>query len=245
MRAAFPSRFGVETVFPFKNPEEYVRGFMRAVVAASVLRSRRVAAKSPATTAMLDELERVSLRDGQQFGVIWLLDDVNFEAVADARVGDIVLSPPDEGAPELFVSNLLPGAQWAHESARYPAPFAKRQGLIYSTGTGPGHHWDVTTPINNAMDRFLRALRLATASTTPVRMVWMGETSMIQVGTPEAAPQMSDFGDSHWRRLAKITPENLTGLRRLSAMIDKLELGPTKRRATRMCFRLWWWPCAD
>ncbi len=47
--------------------------------------------------------------------------------------------------------------------------------LLWVSGAGPGHHWDVTTPINKGMRRFMHTLRLATAATAVARMVWLGE----------------------------------------------------------------------
>jgi hypothetical protein len=160
-------------------------------------------------------------RDGQRFGVLWLIGDVDFEAVDREKVGDITLLRPTH-PPELLVSRLLPGALWAHDYG-YPSPGARHSGLLWASGTGPGHHWDVTTPLNNGMGRFMQTLRLATAATSVERMVWPGEPSMIHVQPQEAWPQVEDIGDTWWRRVVTLTPDHLPGLRRLAAMVDRLE----------------------
>jgi hypothetical protein len=170
---------------------------------------------------MLHDLHGSVTRDGQRFGVLWLIGDVDFEAVDREKVGDITLLPPTH-PPELLVSRLLPGALWAHDYG-YPSPGARHSGLLWASGTGPGHHWDVTTPLNNGMGRFMQTLRLATAATSVERMVWLGEPSMIHVQPQEAWPQVEDIGDTWWRRVVTLTPDHLPGLRRLAAMVDRLE----------------------
>ena len=82
---------------------------------------------------------------------------------------------------------------------------------------------DVTTPLNNGMGRFMQTLRLATAATSVERMVWLGEPSMIHVQPQEAWPQVEDIGGTWWRRVVTLTPDHLPGLRRLAAMVDRLE----------------------
>jgi hypothetical protein len=170
---------------------------------------------------MLHDLHRSVTRDGQRFGVLWLIGDVDFEAVDREKVGDITLLRPTH-PPELLVSRLLPGALWAHDYG-YPSPGARHSGLLWASGTGPGHHWDVTTPLNNGMGRFMQTLRLATAATSVERMVWLGEPSMIHVQPQKAWPQVEDIGDTWWRRVVTLTPDHLPGLRRLAAMVDRLE----------------------
>jgi hypothetical protein len=220
LRAAYPARFGEVIKFPYKDPEEYVRAFLSAVVAAGIVGEGRVSARSRATTAMLHELHRSVTQEGQTFGVLWLISDVNLSAVDREKVGGITLLRPGS-SPEMLVSRLLPGALWAHER-HYPG--GRRTGLLWASGTGPGHHWDVTTPLNNGMGRFMQALRLATAATSLERMVWLGEPSMIHVQFQAAWPQAEDGPmDTHWRRVATLTPDYLPGLRRLTATMDRLE----------------------
>jgi len=222
LRAAYPIRFGEVTKFPYKDPEEYIRAFLSAVVAAGIVSEGRVAVRSRATTAMLNELHRAVSQDGQTFGVLWLIGDVDFDAVNGEKVGDITLLRPTY-PPETLVSRLLPGALWAYDYG-YPSPGAKHSGLLWASGTGTGHHWDVTRPINNGMGRFMQAIRLATAATSLERMVWLGEPSMIHVQRQEAWPQAEDGPlDSSWRRVAPIMPDHVAGLRRLTATMDRLE----------------------
>jgi Apea-like HEPN len=229
LRKGYPDRFGTETKFQYKDPEQYVRAFLQAVIAESVIQGDRLAVKSPATLSMLHELHRVVSIEGQRFACLWLIDDVDFTAVAQEKVGEVTLFPPSHPAA-LRVSMLLPGALWASEHG-YPSPGAKHGGLLYALGSGQGHHWDVTTRLNNAIGRSMQALRLATATTSPERMVWVGEPTMIHVEMPEAHPQTHDFAESHWRRVAKVTPDDLPGLRDLTAMVDRLEEPqPTKKR---------------
>lgn len=249
LREAYPSRFGEVSKFPFRDPEQYVNAYLRAVIADGVVRStwmwddvirlprgrRELDATesvepggSPAAVAMLQELHRVVMLDGQRFGCLWLIDDVDFKAVAQERIGDITLFPPTSPAHSL-VSRLLPEALWASDE-NYPMPGAKHGGLLWSYESGSDHHWEVTGPINDSIGRFMQSLRLATATTAPERMVWIGEPSMVHVTVPEAHPQTSGFGESWWRRVATLTPEALPGLRRLAAMIDRLE-GPPPVKA--------------
>jgi hypothetical protein len=176
---------------------------------------------------MLKELDRVVAMDGQDFGCIWLLDEVDFGSVRGQAIAGITLTPPTS-PPERLVSNLLPEALWADERL-YPAPFGKRAGLLHATGRGAGHHWDVTTQLNNAMYRLLQVLRLATGTTAQTQMVWIGETSMIHVDSPAAHPQGDDFPRSQWERMAKVTPEMMPGLARLMDGIHDLEQ-PRKRK---------------
>jgi hypothetical protein len=245
LRDAYPSRFGEVSKFPYKDPEQYVNAYLRAVIADGVVRGtwmwddvirlprgpRELDATesiepgdSPVAVTMLQELHRVVMLDGQRFGCLWLVDDVDFKAVAQERIGDITLLPPTSPAQSL-VSRLLPEALWASDE-NYPMPGAKHGGLLWSHDSGSGHHWEVTGPINNGMGRFMQSLRLATATTAPERMVWIGEPSMVHVTVPEAHTQTSGFGESWWRRVATLTPEALPGLRRLTAMIDRLEAPP-------------------
>jgi hypothetical protein len=222
LRAAYPARFGEESKFPYKDPEQYVRAYLSAVIAAGLIEDGRVRARSQAATAMLHELHQSVIQDGQRFGVLWLIGDVDFAAVDREKVGDITLLRPTFPA-EMLVSRLLPGALWAHDHG-YPMPGAKHSGLMWAIGAGSGHHWDVTTPINNGMGRFMQALRLATAATSVERMVWLGEPSMIHIQPQEAWPQVEQ-GPMEWlRRVAKISPEQLPGLRRLASMMDRLEV---------------------
>lgn len=223
LRAAYPARFGEVSKFPYKDPEEYIRAFLSAVIAAGLIGEGRVSVRSRATTAMLHELHRSVTQEGQTFGVLWLIGDVDFDAVDREKVGDITLFRPTN-PPESLVSRLLPGALWAHDHG-YPMPGAKHTGLLWASGTGRGHHWDVTNPINNEMGRFLHALRLATAATSLERFVWLGEPSMIHAQSQEAWPQAEGSGwETWWRRVATITLDHLPGLRRLAVMIDRLEV---------------------
>lgn len=222
LREAYPARFGEESKFPYKDPEQYVRAYLSAVIAEGVIRDGRVAARSRAATDMLHELNRSVTQDGQRFGVLWLIGDVDFNAVDNETVGDISLLRPTK-PPELQVSRLLPGALWAHDHG-YPMPGAKHTGLMWASGKGDGHHWDVTTPINNGMGRFMHGIRLATGATTIERMVWLGEPSMIHVEAQVAWPQVEESWDTWWRRVGTITPDQLPGLRRLTSVIDRLEV---------------------
>jgi hypothetical protein len=61
------------------------------VIADGIVREGRVAARSRSATAMLHDLHRSVTRDGQRFGVLWLIGDVDFEAVDREKVGDITL----------------------------------------------------------------------------------------------------------------------------------------------------------
>ncbi|MDP9225482.1 MAG: HEPN domain-containing protein, partial [Actinomycetota bacterium] len=211
-----------ESKFPYKDPEQYVRAYLSAVIAAGLIGEGRVMVRSRATTAMLHELHRSVTREGQTFGVLWLVGDVDVGTVDRERVGDISLLRPTY-PPETLISRLLPGALWAHDHG-YPMPGAKHTGLLWASGTGTGHHWDVTNPINNRMGRFLHALRLGTAATSVERFIWLGEPSMIHVQGQEAWPQAEELGwETWWRRVATITPDHLPGLRRLLGMMDRLE----------------------
>jgi hypothetical protein len=222
LREAYPNRFGVESKFPFKDPQEYVRAFLQAVIAGTVLRRGRLAANSRISKSMLAELHRVVSMEGQRFGCLWLLHDVDFRGVSTEQIGKLTLYSPSS-PPEMLVASLLPGVIWASDQ-RYPSPGAPHQGLLYGTGSSPGHHWDVTTPLNRAMGRFMQALRLATGTTASLRMIWMGETSMVHVQMPEALPQAEALVfESRWRRVARLAPQDLSGLRRLTAMIVRLE----------------------
>lgn len=229
LREAYPARFGEESKFPYKDPEQYLRAYLSAVIAAGLIGDGRVAARSRAATAMLHELHRSVTRDGQTFGVLWLIGDVDFNAVDRQMVGPITLLRPTN-PPEFLVSRLLPGALWAHDRG-YPMPGAKHTGLLWASGTGPGHHWDVTTPINNGMGRFMQTLRLATAATSVERMVWLGEPSMIHAQYQEAWPQADEGAwETHWRRVANVMPDDLPGLSRLAATVDRLEVPSAAKR---------------
>jgi Apea-like HEPN len=228
LREAYPARFGAESKFPYKDPEQYVRAYLSAVIAEGVIREGRVAVRSRAATTMLHELHRSVTQDGQLFGVLWLIGDVDFDAVDNMRVGDATLLRPTR-PPELLVSRLLPGALWAHDHG-YPMRGAKHTGLMWASGKGDGHHWDVTTPINNGMGRLMHAIRLATGATTIERMVWLGEPSMIHVESQSAWPQVEQSWDSWLRRVGTITPDLLPGLHRLTSMIDSLEAPSEARR---------------
>ena len=222
LRVAYPARFGEVTKFPYRNPEEYARAFLSAVVAEGIIGERRVSARSRATTNMLHELHRAVTQEGQRFGVLWLIGDVSLSAVNRETVGPITLLRPSN-PPEILVSRLLPGALWAHDHG-YPMPGAKHTGLLWASGTGTGHHWDVSAPLNNSMGRFMQALRLATGATSRERMVWLGEPSMIHVQGQEAWPQAEDgHMETHWRRVATLTPDHVPGLRRLTETMDRLE----------------------
>jgi Apea-like HEPN len=227
LRTAYPARFGEISKFPFKDPEEYVRAFLNAVVAAGIVAEGRVSARSRATTAMLHELHRAVSQDGQMWGVLWLIDDVKLSAVDRQKVGVVTLLRPGS-SPELLVSRLLPGALWSSDR-HYPG--GRRSGLLWASGRGPGHHWDVTTPLNNGIGRFTQALRLATATTSVERMVWLGEPTMIHTQFQEAWPQTEVLPmDTHWRRVATLTPDHLPGLRRLTATMDRLEAPPPAKQ---------------
>jgi hypothetical protein len=229
LRAAYPARFGTESKFPYRDPEQYVRAFLSAVIAEGVVHYGRVAVRSRATTAMLDELHRSVSRDGQRFGVLWLVNDVDFGLVDGALVDDISLLRPSDPR-ERLVSQLLPGALWAHEHG-YP-PGAKHSGLLWATGDGPGHHFDITAPIRERIGRLLHALRLVTAATLGLQMTWLGEPSMIHVEAQEAWPPGEEAWRTWWRRIAVVDPALLPGLRKLFQLIDQLS-SPTKESQRR------------
>jgi len=91
LREAYPARFGEESKFPYKDPEQYLRAYLSAVIAAGLIGDGRMAARSRAATAMLHELHRSVTQDGQTFGVLWLIGDVDFNAVDRQMVGPISL----------------------------------------------------------------------------------------------------------------------------------------------------------
>ena len=226
MRGAYPDRFGTESKFRYKDPEEYIAALLRAVIAESVVHERSLSSRSHVAKRMMEELEQVVLADGQRFACLWVISDVEFQAVDGARIGPVKLMP-QHSQPEIGVSMHLPEALWVGEG--YPLPGAKHQGLLYGSGIGAGHHWDVTRPLNDAIARFLTLLRLATATTSLERVVWTGEPSMIHVEMPSELPQPGEFMESRWRRVAIVTPDQLTGLSDLTAMLDQLDPEEPKR----------------
>ena len=218
LRKAYPARFGTESKFPFRDPHLYVAALLRASIAESVLRDDPLSPRSPASLSMLEEFHRVVSLDGQRFCSLWSISDVDFRYVNRAEVAGVTLvhaSPPRD----LEVSHRIPEGLWVGDG--FSGIFT---GLLYGWGEGLEHHWDVTKAINGRIGRLLAALRLGTAGTIQERTSWMGETSMIHVEMPEAHPQGGDgFGESIWRRKASITTDQLPGLEKLAALLDRLE----------------------
>jgi hypothetical protein len=227
LRAGYPDRFAVPTKFPFKDPEQYATALLRAAIAQNVVERDRLAVRSPVTRAVIDELQRVASAEGQRFACLWVVSDVDFESVADSEVGVARLVTRGRGLPEEVVSQLMPEALWSSDHG-YPMPGAKYQGLIYASGVGTGHHWDVTQPLNDSIARVFNVLRLATATTGRPHMIWTGEPSSVHVEIPTAIPQPGDFMESHWRRVAIVEPTYLDGLRDLTAMVERLEKNTNK-----------------
>ena len=78
--------------------------------------------------------------------------------------------------------------------------------------------------LNHRIGRFALAVRLATGSTGPNRMVWVGEPSMVHIEMPEAHPQYEEtFLASYWRRIAVLRPEDLPGLDALVSLIERAQ----------------------
>lgn len=229
LRTAYPSRFPDASKFPYKDPEQYVAAFLRAVIADSIVSHGPLRAKSPSARSMFEELHRVCSIDGQRFTCLWLIDDVDFTDVDATTVGEVTLRSEAASRPENVVSSLLPEAMWV--SADRLRPSAKtRGGYFVASKTTNGDLWSVWGTLNDSMDCLVTALRLGTATTGPTRMVWIGEPSMVHVQEPEAHPQTGDFGESYWRRVGVVTRQNLSGLGELAALVAKTrQLHSTKR----------------
>jgi hypothetical protein len=227
LRAAYPERFGAESKFPYKDPTRYVCALLRAVIANRVIRRSGLVSRSSGNPSCVEELDRVVSIDGQRFASLWVISDVDFRSVDHESIRAITLFGPRQER-ESLVSSLMPEALWVGDHG-YPMPGERHQGLLWAQDTGQGHHWDVTRPLNNSIGRFMTTLRLATATTSRERVVWIGEPSWIHVEMPEAHPQASGWMESRWRRVATLTPEHLAGLRDLTAMMDRLDdVGPKK-----------------
>lgn len=237
LRMGYPDRFGVPMKFPFKDPEQYVTAVLRAAIAQNVVERDRLAVRSPVTQAVIHELHRVASAQGQRFACLWVVSDVDFEPVADSEVGPARLLTRRSGRPEEVVSRLIPEALWSSDQG-YPMPGAEHQGLLYASGVGTGHHWDVTQPLNDGIARVLNVLRLATATTGRPYMIWTGEPSSVHVEIPTAIPQPGDFMESHWRRVAVVEPTHLDGLRDLTAMVERLEKN-TKKTVPAVIVAVW------
>lgn len=220
LRETYPDRFGEETKFQYKDPEEYARATLRAVIAHNVSRAGTVSSRSQWTREVLEELERVATAEGQRFACLWVISDVDFTSVEGGEVGRITLIP-QPSPPEPHVSQLLPEALWVGDG--FPLRGAKDQGLLFASAVGTRLHYDVTGPLNDAIARFVTLLRLATASTTVTRVVWLGEPSMVHVSMPEEHVHHTGFIESRWRRVAKITQAELQGLSALTAKFDRLD----------------------
>jgi hypothetical protein len=229
LREAYPDRFGQPSLFPFKDPEKYSTALLRAVIADNLIEHQRIAVRSRATRSILREFDRVASADGQRFTSLWVVSDVEFQAVNGATVGNVSLmgSRGDpfaaRGARERVVSNLLPEALWVSER-QYPTTTGSHcQGLMYASGVGPGDHWEVTRAFDREIGRLVAALQIATATTGRPQMVWTGEPSMIHVEQPIANWQPEAFMESYFRRIGTVTPEQLPGLQRLAALLERLD----------------------
>jgi len=220
LRTAYPNRFPDGSKFPYKDPEQYVAAFLRAVIADSIVSHRPLRAKSPSASSMFEELHRVCSTDGQSFTCLWLIDDVDFTDVNAATVGEVTLRSEAASRPENVVSSLLPEAMWVSGDRLRPSAKTRGGYFVASKATNDDL-WSVWGALNDSMDCLVTALRLGTATTGPTRMVWIGEPSMVHVQEPEAHPQTGDFGESYWRRVGVVTQQNLAGLSELSALIER------------------------
>ena len=219
LRDVYPDRFGEPSKFYYKDPEQYVTALLRAAIAINVVERGRPGVASAATRSVLYELDRVARAPGQTFAALWVVKDVNFDAVADQMIGPARLMTRGPGQPEEVVSQLLPEALWVTEHG-YPMPGEKHQGLIYAQGVGAGFHWEVTQALNDDIGRALSALRIATAATARAEMVWSGEPSVISHpravgessarrdhGVALAAGSGSRTGTPKWPQGNRVHPE--------------------------------------
>jgi hypothetical protein len=226
LREAYPARFdapsGSAYLPPYKDPARYAAALLRAVIAEAIVARRRPTARSRATRPILEELHRAAAQDGQTFASLWLIDDLDLAAVNRQSFDGLTFHAPRELQDQNVVSSLMPEAMWASEP--YRMPHADRGGFIYaSQGGARGDHWETTKVLNERIGKFALAIRLATGSTGPNRMVWMGEPSWIHVEMPEAHPQVENQILGHWRRVAAVKPEDLSGLVDLVALIGRAQ----------------------
>ena len=223
LRRVYPDRFGVESGFPYKDPRQYITAFLRGVIAETVIRESTLTVKSPAVPVMLHELDRVASADGQRYGCLWVVSDLDFKAVDETTADGITLLGPRHR--QMAVSMLLPEALWVGDRG-YPMPGTKHQGLLWASGQTEGNSWDIAQPLSDRIGRFVNALRLATGTTGRTQMVWTGEPSMIHVQQPNAIPQDDEILGSQWRRVPRLSPDQLAGLCDLAALLERIE-GPT------------------
>lgn len=226
LREAYPARFGGESksiyTNPYKDPERYAAALLRAVIAHSIVERSRPSAHSRLAHSVIDELHRVAAPDGQTYSSLWLIDDLDLTAVNRQSFEGLTFYAPRQFQSDNIVSSLLPEAMWA--SGRSYVPHAEHGGFVYASADGArGDHWDTTSLLNERIGVFALAVRLATGSTGPNRMVWMGEPSLIHVEMPQAHPQVENTIMEHWRRVAVIKPEDLPGLGALVALIGQSE----------------------
>jgi hypothetical protein len=192
------------------------------VIAHSIVERSRPSAHSRLAHSVIDELHRVAARDGQTYSSLWLIDDLDLTAVDRQSFDGLTFYAPRQFQSGNVVSMLLPEAMWASE--RSFVPHAEHGGFVYASADGaPGDHWETTRLLNDRIGVFALAVRLATGSTGPNRMVWMGEPSWIHVEMPEAHPQVENTIMEHWRRVAVLKPDDLPGLSALVALIGQTE----------------------
>ena len=230
LRGAYPSRFGEMSKFPFRDPERYAAALLRAAIAESTVGQIPLSAHSRATSALIDELHRVMNRDGQVFAALWNIEDLDLTALDRQTHEGLAFYAQKQFSDQQIVSSLLPEGVWAME--RTHTSYAHYGGFIYAEGAGNGDHWEPTGILNERIGRFALAVRLATGSTGPNRMVWVGEPSMVHIEMPEAHPQYEEeFLASYWRRIAVLRPEDLPGLDALVSLIERAEHERGKQNA--------------
>jgi len=223
LREAYPARFGAESASPYQQPERYAAALLRAVIAESIVEQCRPSAHSRIAHAAIDELHRVAASDGQTYSSLWLIDDLDLTAVDRQSFDGLTFYAPRKFQAQNVISLLLPEAMWASEPSR--VLHAEHGGFTYASADGArGDHWETTRVLNERIGRFALAIRLATGSTGPNRMVWMGEPSWIHVEMPEAHPQTEDtIFESHLRRIGVIKADDLPGLTALAALIEQAQ----------------------
>lgn len=226
LREAYPARFGEESespyIPPYKDPGRYAAALLRAVIAESIVARRRPSAHSRATRPLIDELHRIASQDGQTFASLWLIDDLDLSAVNRQSFDGLTFFAPRQFQSDSIVSALMPEAMWASEPHRMPYAF-RGAFILASTSGAQGDHWETTRLLNERIGRFAAAIRLATGSTGPNRMVWMGEPSWIHVEMPEAHPQVENEILDNWRRIGVVTPDDLPGLTALAGLIEQAQ----------------------
>ena len=220
LREAYPARFPEGVKFPFRDPQQYAAALLRAVIADGIVRQAPLSANSPAVRSLIDELHRLVSKEGQTFASIWLIDDVDFSAVDHQALGEVTLHEAPQ--PQNLVSSLLPEALWAGELNHSLS--ARHGGFLSAARDGTDYHYDTTNTLNEEIGRVVAAIRLATGSTGPMRMVWIGEPSMIHVQMPEAHRQTEAWAmESFWRRVGVVKAADLPGLRALTGLIEQAQ----------------------